>query len=49
MRIPEVDRGDGFLNRILLRFISMVSGMRLPDAARIVMYHNRFYGDPMSN
>jgi len=48
MRVPEVERGDGFINRILIRFISMVSGMRLPDAARIVMYHKKFYGDPMA-
>jgi len=47
MRVPEVERGDGFFNRILIRFISRVSGMRLPDAARIVMYHKKFYGDPM--
>jgi uncharacterized peroxidase-related enzyme len=48
MRIPEVERGDGFFNRTLIRFISMVSGMRLPDAARIVMYHKNFYGEPMT-
>lgn len=48
MRIPEVERGDGFLNRVFIRFISLVSGMRLPDAARIVMYHKNFYGDTMS-
>ncbi len=48
MRISEVERGDGFLNRLLIRFISVVSGMRLPDAARIVMYHKSFYGNPMS-
>ncbi len=47
MRVLEVERGDGFFNRILIRFISMVSGMRLPDAARIEMYHKKFYGDPM--
>ena len=48
MRITEVERGDGFFNRVLIRFISMVSGMRLPDAARIVMYHKNFYGEPMT-
>jgi uncharacterized peroxidase-related enzyme len=47
MRVPGVERGDNLFNRILIRFISMVSGMRLPDAARIVMYHKKFYGDPM--
>jgi uncharacterized peroxidase-related enzyme len=49
MRLPEVEKGDGFFYRILIRFISMVSGMRLPDAARIVMYHQNFYGKPMTS
>lgn len=48
MRIPEVEKGDGFFNRLLIRFISMVSRMRLPDAARIVMYHKKFYGNAMA-
>ena len=48
MRLKEVEQGGGFGNRLLFSFISMVSGMRLPDAARIVMYHKDFYGDPMT-
>lgn len=47
MRLHTVDRGDTFGTRLLFNFISFVSGMRLPDAARIVMYHKDFYGDPM--
>jgi hypothetical protein len=42
MRPREIDRGDGVFNR-LLRFISLVSGMRLPDAA----YYKDFFGVPM--
>lgn len=41
-------RGDSFGTRLLFNFISFVSGMRLPDAARIVMYHKDFYGNPMT-
>ena len=48
MRLHEVDRGDTFSTRLLFNFISFVSGMRLPDAARIVMYDKDFYGDPMT-
>ena len=48
MRLRTVEKGDGFFPALLIRFISMVSGMRLPDAARIVMYHPDFYGNPMS-
>ena len=47
MRLPEIDRGDGFANRLLIRFISVVSGMRLPDAARVAFYHKNFFGSPM--
>lgn len=49
MRLQKVTKGDGFLSALLIRFISGVSGMRLPDAARIVMYHRDFYGKPMTN
>lgn len=48
MRLREVEKGDGLTYHILIRFISMISGMRLPDAARIVMYHRDFYGKPMT-
>jgi len=47
MRLPEIARGDGFANRLLISFISMVSGMRLPDAARVAFYHKDFFGVPM--
>lgn len=47
MRLPEIERGDGFGNRLLIRFISIVSGMRLPDAARVAFYHKDFFGTPM--
>jgi uncharacterized peroxidase-related enzyme len=47
MRLSEVEKGDGFFQALLIRFISKVSGMRLPDAARVVMYHDDFYGKPM--
>lgn len=48
MRLREVERGDRRVWRLLIRFICLVSGMRLPDAARIVLYHKQFFGDPMS-
>jgi len=44
MRLPEIERGDGFANRLLIRLISMASGMRLPDAARVAFYHKNFFG-----
>ena len=47
MRLREIDRGDGALNRLLIGFISLVVGMRLPDAARVAFYHKDFFGVPM--
>ena len=47
MRLREIDRGDGLASRLLIGFISMVSGMRLPDAARVAFYHKEFFGAPM--
>ena len=47
MRLREIDRGDGFVNSLLIGFISTVSRMRLPDAARVAFYHKEFFGVPM--
>ena len=47
MRLPEIERGDGVANRLLISVISMFSGMRLPDAARVAFYHKDFFGTPM--
>jgi uncharacterized peroxidase-related enzyme len=47
MRLQEIDRGDSIFNRLLIAFISLVSGMRLPDAARVAFYHKDFFGSPM--
>jgi uncharacterized peroxidase-related enzyme len=48
VRLHEVERGDGPFWSFLIRLISLMSGMRLPDAARAVFYHKAFFGDPMS-
>lgn len=47
MRLPEIDRGDKLGNRLLIRFISMISRMRLPDAARVALYHKEFFSAPL--
>ena len=47
MRLPEIDRGDSVKNRLLIGFISTVSGMRLPDAARVAFYHKSFFSVPL--
>ena len=45
MRLHEIERGDSLRNRLLIRFISVVSGSRLPDAARVAFYHRDFAGE----
>ena len=47
MRLREIDRGDSIVSRLLISFISLVSGMRLPDAARVAFYHKEFFSAPM--
>src|SRR6185437_6066384 len=47
MRLPEIERGDGLANRLLIGFVSLVSRMRLPDAARVAFYHRDFASLPL--
>ncbi len=47
MRLREVERGESLSRRLLIRFISRVMRMRLPDAARVALYH-RDFGRPLS-
>ena len=47
MRLPEIERGDGLKTRLLIRLISTMSGMRLPDAARVAFYHREFFSTPI--
>ena len=47
MRLDEIERGDSFGTRALIGFISLVSGMRLPDAARVAFYHKDFVAGPL--
>jgi uncharacterized peroxidase-related enzyme len=44
MRLTDVERGDSPWHRALIRMISRVSGMRLPDAARVAFYDRGFAG-----
>jgi uncharacterized peroxidase-related enzyme len=47
MRLHEIERGDSIFNKMLIGFISLVSRMRLPDAARVAFYHKDFFATPM--
>jgi AhpD family alkylhydroperoxidase len=47
MRLREVERGETLGKRLLIGGISLVSRMRLPDAARVAFYHAEL-GRPLS-
>jgi uncharacterized peroxidase-related enzyme len=47
MRLAEVERGETFRVRALIRVISMALGARLPDAARVAFYHKGFVGSAL--
>jgi uncharacterized peroxidase-related enzyme len=47
VRLREIERGDSWRTRLLIRLISAVSGMRLPDAARVAFYHRDFFSGPL--
>jgi uncharacterized peroxidase-related enzyme len=49
MRLAEIDRGDTLGSRALIGFISLVTGMRLPDAARVAFYHKDFLAGTLGN
>ena len=42
MRLREVERGDRVASRLLIGLISLLSRMRLPDAARVAFYYRDF-------
>lgn len=44
MRLSEVEQGDTWRSRGLIKMISLLSGTRLPDAARVALYHKAFVG-----
>ena len=46
MRLREGERGGSLASRLLIGFISLVSRMRLPDAARVAFYYKDF-GSPL--
>jgi uncharacterized peroxidase-related enzyme len=46
LRLPEIERGDGLRGRMLIRLVSRMAGIRLPDAARVAFYHRDFAAGP---
>ena len=47
MRLSDLERGERLTDRLLIALISRATGMRLPDAARVALYHKTFLGTPL--
>jgi uncharacterized peroxidase-related enzyme len=47
MRLEILNSGYGLRAKALFAMIRVVSGQRMPDAARLVFYRPEFYGTPM--
>jgi hypothetical protein len=48
MRLSNVERGDGFGNKLLFGVIRLFSGFRAPDVVRTLRYHPALFGHPHS-
>jgi AhpD family alkylhydroperoxidase len=49
MRLREIERGDTLRGKSLIRIISFVAGIRLPDAARVAFYDKDFVSGPLGS
>ena len=48
MRLATLDHGHTFGQKLLLRFIRLVSGWPAPDVVKTLMYRKAFFGDAQS-
>jgi hypothetical protein len=48
MRLKNVERGESLPHRLLFFVVRVLSGHRMPDVVRTVMYRGRWFGKPMS-
>lgn len=49
MRLKEIENPRGLKRRLLVLGIQAVTGMRLPDVARVLMYRPEYFGKPFGN
>lgn len=49
MRLPTVHRGATFGDRVLYRFVRIVSGHPMPDVVRTLRYRKRQFGTPFND
>ncbi len=49
MRLQNVSDGHSVGRKLMLGFIRVVSGRRVPDVVRVLMYRPEFFGEPLSD
>lgn len=49
MRLDNVSHNHRLRDRILLRLLGWVSGRRMPDVVRVLLYRRDFFGDRFSS
>jgi hypothetical protein len=47
MRLPRVQRGEG-VSRLIFAIARLMSGQRMPDVVRTIMFRKEFFGAPFS-
>ena len=47
MRLKNVERGESLPHRLLFFLVRVLSGYRMPDVVRTVLYRKRWFGKPM--
>ena len=48
MRLPAVERGRGLKHRMMFAMVRALSGRRLPDVVRTLMFERHLFGAPMN-
>ena len=48
MRLPTVERGVGFKQKLIFTMIRLFSGMRAPDVVRTLQHRPEYFGDVFS-
>ncbi len=49
MRLPRVEHNHRFKEKLKLRLIRLVSGRRVPDVVKTLLYRPELWGKPMAS
>ena len=48
MRLAKLDHGHSLKHKLLFRVVKLISGYRVPDVVKTLMYRATFFGDAQS-